>query len=100
MAQEKFYDIPALINLTFNLNRYTVVQDISSPMIHQITRMQEYAGFNHKAIRLLDREIANLSAQNHVLARLHNNGVLNPAEYAAQSAEIQQKITERRTERR
>ena len=31
MSQEKFYDIPALINLTFNLNRYTVVQDISSP---------------------------------------------------------------------
>ena len=31
MSQEKLYDIQALINLTFNLNRYTVVQDIGSP---------------------------------------------------------------------
>ena len=48
----------------------------------------------------IDKEIAQLCAQSHLLAKLNNNGVLSSAEYAEQAAEIENKIKTLRTERR
>ena len=41
-----------------------------------------------------------MGARNIVIARLHTSGVLNAAEHSMQAAEINNKITELRTERR
>ena len=51
-------------------------------------------------IKEIDREIADLMAQNLVLSRLHGKGVLNAADYTAQSDVLENKITELRIERR
>ena len=48
----------------------------------------------------IDKEIAKLSAQNHILAKLKNNGILSAVEYAEQSSEIENKISTLRVERR
>ena len=44
VAHEKIYQIPDLINLTFNLNRYTVLQDLSSAYSIGFTYALDEAG--------------------------------------------------------
>lgn len=62
--------------------------------------MQNRTSDNIDVIRRIDKEIADLAAQNSIIARLHTNGVLNPAEFSAQSSEINNKISTLRTKRR
>lgn len=69
-------------------------------LIRQTEAMQNRTSDNIDVIRRIDKEIADLSAQNLVIARLHTNGVLNPAEFSAQSSEINNKISTLRTKRR
>lgn len=69
-------------------------------LIRQIELMQSRLSDSIDSIRRIDKEIADLSAQNLVIARLHTNGVLNNAEFAAQSAEINNRISALKTKRR
>lgn len=62
--------------------------------------MQNRTLDNIDVIRRIDKEIADLAAQNLIIARLHTNGVLNAAEFSAQSSEINNKISTLRTKRR
>ena len=77
-------------------NRHELIGNL----IHHVEVMQERTGEGHKRIRAIDKEIADLAAQNLVLVRLHTNGILDGADYAAQSADISGKITALRTERK
>ena len=45
-------------------------------------------------------EIADLGAKNHIIARLHTSGAMNAADYAMQTSEIGNRLTELRIERR
>lgn len=69
-------------------------------LISDIETMQSRVSENHNRIAEIDTQVANLAAQNLVLTRLHNNGILNATAYAAQSSEINAKITELRSERK
>lgn len=69
-------------------------------LIRQAEAMQNRTSDNIDVIRRIDKEIADLAAQNLIIARLHTNGVLNPAEFSAQSSEINNKISTFRTKRR
>ena len=69
-------------------------------LIRQTEAMQNRTSDNIDVIRRIDKEIADLAAQNLIIARLHTNGVLNPAEFSAQSSEINNKISTLRTKRR
>lgn len=69
-------------------------------LIRQIELMQSRLSDSIDLIRRIDKEIADFSAQNLVIARLHTNGVLNAAEFFAQSSEINNKISTLRTKRR
>lgn len=69
-------------------------------LIRQIEKMQLRSGEDHRTIHKIDKEIADLGAKNHILARLHASGSLRPAEYAAQSSNINNQITALRIERR
>ena len=69
-------------------------------LIRQVEAMQNRTSDNIDVIRRIDKEIADLAAQNLIIARLHTNGVLNPAEFSAQSSEINNKISTLRTKRR
>lgn len=62
--------------------------------------MQNRTSDNIDVIRRIDKEIADLAAQNLVIARLHTNGVLNAAEFSAQSSAINNKISTLRIKRR
>ena len=48
----------------------------------------------------IDCRIADINAQNLVVAQLHNKGILNNAEFTTQSGELSRKVSELRSERR
>ena len=55
---------------------------------------------SQERIREIDKELADLGARNLVIARLHTSGVLDAADYAKQTSEIGNRITDLRIERR
>lgn len=69
-------------------------------LIRQLEELQYRTTGSQQRIKEIDREIADLTAQNIVLSRLHGKGVLNAADYTAQSDVLENKITELRIERR
>ena len=84
--------------LTYKLkeNRGVLIDSL----IAQLERIQQRFGGADDRIGDIDKEIAQLCAQSHLLAKLNNNGILSSAEYAEQAAEIENKIKTLRTERR
>ena len=75
-------------------------QDLLGTLIHQLEMMQNRGGESQEKIRQIDKQIAGLSAQNLVVARLHTNGVLNATDFAAQSSVISNKINALRLDRK
>ena len=75
-------------------------QDLLGTIIHQLEVMQNRGSENQERIRQIDKQIADLSAQNLVVARLHTNGVLNATDFAAQSSVISNKINALRLDRK
>lgn len=75
-------------------------QDLLGSLICQLEMLQNRGGENQERIRQIDKQIADLSAQNLVVARLHTNGVLNAADFAAQSSVISNKINALRLDRK
>lgn len=75
-------------------------QDLLGTLIHQLEMMQNRSSEIQKKIRQIDKQIADLSAQNLVVARLHTNGVLNATDFAAQSSVISNKINALRLDRK
>ena len=84
--------------MIFKLKSYR--SELLGTLIRQMENMQDRTNISRERIRQIDREIADLGASNIVIARLHTSGVLNAAEHSMQTAEINNKITELRTERR
>lgn len=84
--------------MIFKLKSYR--SELLGTLIRQMENMQDRTNISRERIRQIDREIADLGARNIVIARLHTSGVLNAAEHSMQTAEINNKITELRTERR
>ena len=75
-------------------------QDLLGTLIQQLEVMQNHGSESQEKIRQIDNQIANLSAQNLVVARLHTNGVLNATDFAAQSSVISNKINALRLDRK
>lgn len=75
-------------------------QDLLGNLIHQLEMMQNRGGESQEKIRQIDKQIADLSAQNLVVARLHTNGVLNATDFATQSSVISNKINALRLDRK
>ena len=69
-------------------------------LIEQIELLQSKTSNSQERIRAIDKELADLGARNLVIARLHTSGVLHATDYATQTAEIGNRITELRIERR
>ncbi|WP_322173194.1 recombinase family protein [Acutalibacter caecimuris] len=75
-------------------------QNLLGTLIHQLELMQSRNVESQDRIRQIDKQIADLSAQNLVVARLHTNGILNATDFAAQSSVISNKINALRLDRR
>ena len=69
-------------------------------LIKQIEEVQYRTSGNQEIIKGLDKEIADLSTRNLLLARLHTKGILSASDYAAQSTDLSNKIKDLRIERR
>lgn len=74
--------------------------DLFGTLIHQLEMIQNRGGESQEKVRQIDKQIADLSAQNLVVARLHTNGVLNATDFAAQSSVISNKINALRLDRK
>ncbi len=69
-------------------------------LIGQLEQVQSEQIQSQGIVGRIDKEIADLSAKNLVMSRLHASGALNDTDYAQKFAEINNKLTELRKERR
>lgn len=96
VREDIVYDI--FTDMVIKLKTYR--GELLGTLIHQMETMQDRTSRNQERIRQIDKEIADLGAKNHVIARLHTSGAMNAADYAMQTSEIGNRLTELRIERR
>lgn len=96
VRENAVYDTFCLMADKLSIHR----QDLLGTLIHQLEMMQNRGGESQEKVRQIDKQIADLSAQNLVVARLHTNGVLNATDFAAQSSVISNKINALRLDRK
>lgn len=74
---------------------------ILAPLLAQLEQMQaRHSGAQQKTYEL-DKQVADLTAQCHTIARLHSKGIiLDTADFAAQTGRVNQQVNVLRTERR
>ena len=96
VREDIVYDI--FTDMVIKLKTYR--GELLGTLIHQMETMQERTSRNQERIRQIDKEIADLGAKNHVIARLHTSGAMNAADYAMQTSGIGNRLTELRIERR
>lgn len=75
-------------------------KEILGELIGQLEQVQSEQIQSQGIVGRIDKEIADLSAKNLVMSRLHASGALSDADYAQKFAEINNKLTELRKERR
>lgn len=75
-------------------------ESIILPIIKYIKVMQKKTNENQQKIFEIDKQIADLTAQNHTLAKFHTKGVLDSISYTEQSSAVSDKIMNLRVERR
>ena len=96
VRQDAVYDTFMMMAAKLKDNR----KELIGTLIGQIKTMQDKTSSIQGKVRQIDKELADLSAQNLVITRLHTSGILPSAEYTAQTSEINNKITALRIERR
>ena len=74
--------------------------ELLGSLIRQLEKLQNRTCTYGEKVYMLNRQIADINAQILVITQLHKNGILNNAEYAEQSSELDRKVTELRSERR
>ena len=96
VREDMVYD--AFTALTYKLKAYrkAVIEDL----IKRLEYLQDRTSESIERIRQIDKEIADLSAQNLVVTRLHTSGVIDAVEYTKQTSQIGNKINALRIERR
>ncbi len=75
-------------------------EEVLGDLIRQLEKLRARTRGSSGQIYQLDKQIADVNAQSLVVAKLHNSGILNNAEYAAQSGELSRKVSALRSERR
>ena len=75
-------------------------ESIFTPMLRQLERMQSRGSNTQSKIYEIDRQIAELNDQNHIIATHRSQGFIDAAEFAANSGAINNKVSALRAERR
>lgn len=96
VREEMVYD--AFARMVEKLRDYRV--ELIETLIRQIEAMQDRGDGTREKVQKIDKQMADLSAKNLVLARLHNSRILSAADYAAQSAQVDHQICELRVKRK
>ena len=69
-------------------------------MINQLEYIEETTNPNQASISDIDKQIADLSTQNLMIARLRSKSILNESEFSKQALEINSKISKLRSKRK
>ena len=88
----------AFIDMLYKLQAYR--KEILGELIGKLEQLQSVQSQQQGIIGRIDQEIADLSAKNLVMTRLRAAGALNNVDYAQKYAEINNRLTELRKERR
>ena len=91
------------VYITFNKLAHKLKDNregIILPTIKYIKAMQEKSSESQQKIFEIDKQIADLTAQNHTLAKFHTKGILDSISYTEQSSAVSDKIMNLRVERR
>ncbi len=80
------------------LKRYK--SEILDNMISQLEYIENISNPNQATISAIDKQIADLSSQNIMVARLRTRGILSESEYSKQTLEINSKISKLRSDRK
>lgn len=88
----------AYITMMSKLKKFK--SEILDTMISQLEYIENISNLNQDSISAIDKQIANLSTQNHTIARLRTRGILSESEYSKQTLEINSKISNLRSERK
>lgn len=75
-------------------------EELLGDLIRQLEKLQSRTSGSGEQVYQINRQIADVNAQSLVIAQLYKNGVLNHAEYAVRSGELDRKVSELRSERR
>ena len=75
-------------------------EELLGDLIRQLEKLQSRTSGSGEKVYELNRQIADISAQRLVVAQHHGSGILNNAEYAVQSGELNRRASELRSERR
>ena len=84
--------------MIYKLKKYQKI--VIEDLIKRLEYLRDRTCENIERIKSIDKEIADLSAQNLVVTKLHTNGVIKVAEYSKQTSLIGNKINALRIERR
>ncbi len=76
------------------------VDGVVGALVKQLTLLDERTNEKRNVVTSIDKEIADLSAKNLVVTRLHTNGILSTADYTLQTSEIGHRLNELRKKRR
>ncbi len=87
----------AFTNMLYKMQTYR--KAILETLIQRIEYLSSTSD-NHIRIRQIDKELADLSAQNHIITKLNTNGILSASDFATQTAEINNKMLALRKERK
>jgi len=85
----------ALINKLASHRAY-----ILTPMLAQLEQMQARHSGTQQKVYEVDKKIALLNDQSHTIAKLHNKGILDSADFAAQTGRVSQQVNALRAKRR
>lgn len=96
LRESGVYDTFCIMAYKLRENQNTLI----STLIRQLEELKDNFGENTDRISEIDKQIAQLCAQKHVLTKLTNNGIMSPADFTKQASEIDNAITELRAERR
>lgn len=96
LLETDIYD--AYITMMSKLKRYK--SEILDNMISQLEYIENISNPNQATISAIDKQIADLSSQNIMVARLRTRGILSESEYSKQTLEINSKISKLRSDRK
>lgn len=74
--------------------------EILDNMINQLEYIEDKTNPNQSSITAIDKQIADLSTQNLMIARLRTKSILNESEFSKQALEINSKISKLRSKRK
>ena len=96
VREDMAYEAFTMLTYKLKINRKALLETL----IRRLEYLQDRVSENIDRIRAIDKEVADLSAQNLVVTRLHLSGVIDTTEYAKQTSQIGNKINALRIERR